>query len=101
MRDDITEWRHRIDAAVMEPFDFGARADARRTAGSRRRASERTLREVRDVAGPARGRDLSDWIEEEIRTRKLVPSAREVRKRGAGILRVSGHEVSTGNWLGA
>lgn len=60
MSDDITEWLHRIDAAVMETFGFGARADAKRKAGSRRRAYERALREVRDVAGPSRGRELSN-----------------------------------------
>lgn len=101
MTDDITEWLHRIDAAVMETFDFGARADAKRKAGSRRRAYERALRETRDVAGHSRGRELSNWIEEEIRTRERFPSAREVRKRGAGLLRQEGHQVSTGNWLGA
>lgn len=101
MTDDITEWLHRIDSAVMESFDFGARADAKRKAGSRRRAYERALRETRDVAGPTRGRELSNWIEEEIRTKGRFPSAREVRQRGASLLRQDGHQVSTGNWLGA
>lgn len=56
---------------------------------------------MRDVAGEAQGRELADWIAEEIRSEERFPSAREVRKRGAKILRESGHEVSAGSWLGA
>ena len=101
MSDDVTEWLRRIDGAVMETFGFGARADAKRKAGSRRRSYERTLREVRDVAGTAAGRELANWIESEIRTEHRFPKVRAVRKRGTSIVREHGHEVSTANWLGA
>lgn len=101
MSDDVTEWLKEIDDVVMETFDFGDRTDAKRTAGSRRKAYERGLTEVHDVEGERGGRQLFNWIQEQIRNEERFPSAREVRKRGAKILRESGHEVSTGNWLGA
>ena len=101
MGEHVTEWLREIDAAAMETFDFGARADAKRKAGSRRKAYRRGLREVSDVAGRGRGRELAEWIQEQIRTEERFPSAREVRKRGAKLVRESGGEVSTGAWLGA
>lgn len=101
MSDDITEWLRGIDRAAMATFDFDARADAKRKAGSRRRAYERVLREVRDVAGAAAGRELSTLIETEIRTERRFPPARTVRERGTSIVSEHGHEVPTDNWLGA
>ena len=101
MSEQVTEWLREIDRAAMETFDVGARADAKRKAGSRRKAYERGLREVSDVAGEPQGQELADWIAAEIERREEFPSAREVRKRGAKIVRESGHEVSTGAWLGA
>lgn len=97
MSDDVTGWLHRNDAATTETFDLGARSDARRKAGARRKAYRRALPEVPDVAGPTRGRELSEWIQEEIRSGERFPSVREVRERGAEINR----EGATGNWLGA
>jgi hypothetical protein len=101
MPEQVSQWLREIDEAAVETSGVGARADAKRKAGSRRMSYERGLQEVGDVAGEPQGQELADWIAEEIRSEERFPSAREVRKRGAKIVRESGHEVSTGSWLGA
>ena len=90
-----------IDETTQEVFDLGTREAAKRKEGSRRTAYEKGIREVRDVAGKPAARELAEWIQEEIRSMEKFPTARRVRKRGAAICRESGHEVSTGSWLGA
>lgn len=84
----------------MATFGFGARADAKRKAGSRRGEYELTLSEVRDIAGAA-GRELSNWIGTRIRTERRFPSAEAIRERGTSLVREQGHQVPTANWLGA
>ena len=90
-----------IDAVVQDVFDVDSRRQAKEKAGSRRKAYEKGIREVRDIAGKPQAERLAEWIEDEIRSRERFPSARDVRKRGAEICRESGHSVSTGSWLGA
>lgn len=101
MSERVREWLRQIDEAVLETFDVATRERAKQKAGSRRNAYEKGLREVRDVAGTGAATELAAWIEEEIRTERRFPSARDVRQRGAEICRHEGHEVSTGSWLGA
>lgn len=97
VRDRVRE----IDRVVQDVFDVADRQQAKETAGSRRKAYRKGIQEVRDIAGKPQAEELAAWIEHEIRSRERFPSAREVRKQGAEIVRQSGHEVSTGSWLGA
>ncbi|XVH31291.1 hypothetical protein ACNS7O_12975 [Haloferacaceae archaeon DSL9] len=90
-----------IDRTTKETFDLATRDAAKRKEGSRRNAYQKGIREVRNVAGKDAARELSEWIQEAIRTAERFPSARSVRKRGAAICRERDHEVSTGSWLGA
>ena len=90
-----------IDQVTRDAFDLASRRAAKRKEGSRRRAYEKGIREVRQIAGNDAARELAAWICEEIRTERQLPSARQVRKRGARICRDRGHEISTGSWLGA
>lgn len=101
MSDPTEELLQSIDDATREAFDVGSRRQARQKEGSRRDAYERGLREVRRIAGNSQARDLAERIRDDIRTNERLPSARRVRKWGAEICRESGHEVSTGSWLGA
>jgi len=97
----VTERLAEIDQTTQEVFDLATRADARRREGSRRNAYQKGIRAVRDTAGSDAARELTEWIQTEIRTKEQFPSARSVRKRGAQICREYGHEISTGSWLGA
>jgi len=90
-----------IDQTTVEVFDLASRERAKQREGSRRDAYEKGIREVRDIAGREPAEELADWIQEEIRTKKRFPTARNVRKQGAHICRNHGHNVSTGSWLGA
>lgn len=101
MTDFVSELVRDVDATAVAVFDLADRRRAKERAGSRRDAYERGFEEVRDVAGKPQARRLAEWIQSEMREREAFPSAREVRKQGAAICRESGHEVSTGSWLGA
>ena len=101
MTDFASDLMGDIDERALDVFDLAARREAKHDAGSRRDAYERGIEEVRSIAGKAQARDLVAWIQAEMRERVAYPSAREVRKQGARICRESGHEVSTGDWLGA
>lgn len=90
-----------IDDTTRAVFDLGTRHQAEQKEGSRRKAYERGIQEVREIAGDEHARILAAWIQTEIRTTERFPSARSVRKEGARICRDNGHEVSTGSWLGA
>jgi hypothetical protein len=90
-----------IDRTTQEEFDLGTREAAKRKEGSRRNAYQKGIREVRDVADKDAARELTDWIQDEIRTKNRFPTARNVRKRGAKSCRERDHEISTGSWLGA
>jgi hypothetical protein len=90
-----------IDQTTQDEFDLGTRAAAKRKEGSRRNAYEKGIREVQNIAGKDAARELTEWIENEIRTSGRFPTARSVRKRGAKICRDREHEISAGSWLGA
>lgn len=90
-----------IDETTQDVFDLATREAAKRKEGSRRKAYEKGVREVRDVAGKDAALELAEWIQEEIRSKERFPTARTVRKQGARICREHGHEISTGSWLGA
>jgi hypothetical protein len=90
-----------IDETTQEVFDLATLADAKRQEGSRRNSYEKALQEVREIAGKPAARALAEWIKAEIRDSEEFPSGRDVRKRGARLCRENGHEISTGNWLGA
>lgn len=97
VKDQVRE----IDAAIQDVFDVADRQQAKQKAGSRRKAYEKGIEEVRDVAGKREAETLAEWIQSEIRSRERFPTAREVRQEGADICRQSGYEVSIGSWLGA
>lgn len=101
MTDFTTERLREIDATAQETFDLASREAAKKKEGSRRRAYEKTITEVRRIAGKPQARELTEWIQDRIRTKRRLPSGRQVRREGARICRESGHEVSTGSWLGA
>lgn len=90
-----------IDETVMDTFDLRTRSRAKEKEGSRRKAYRKGIREVRDVAGNDEARELAARIQTDIRENERFPSGRTVRQWGAEICRESGHEVSTGSWLGA
>lgn len=90
-----------IDETTKDVFDFATLAAAKRKEGSRRKAYEKGLKEVYNVAGKPAARELAEWIAGEIRAGGRFPPARAVRKKGAEICRAHGHEISTGSWLGA
>lgn len=98
---DVSDQLRGIDAVAVEVMDLRSRNHAKRTAGSRRRGYEKALREVRTVAGRQAADELAAWIESEIRRKRAMPPAREVRQQGARICRAYGYPVSTGSWLGA
>ncbi|WP_225333070.1 hypothetical protein [Halomicrobium urmianum] len=103
MSDQIEQMVREIDKTAVEVFDLAARRQAKEKAGARRDAYEKGLREVREIADDddEAARELSEWIQEEMRSREKYPSARNVRQQGAEIVRKRGHEVSTNDWLGA
>ncbi|MFB6269144.1 MAG: hypothetical protein ABEH83_04315 [Halobacterium sp.] len=101
MTDFVTELLRDVDETAVDVFDLAERREAKQDAGSRRDAYERGIEEVRDKAGKPQARELAEWIQAEMRDREAYPTAREVRKQGAKLCRESGHEVSTGDWLGA
>lgn len=101
MNDQVRAWLHDIDETAMEVFDFATRERVKRKSQSQRRAYEKGLHEVSERAGRQQGRKLAEWIQAEMRETRRFPTARQVRKRGAKLVRESGHEVSTNDWLGA
>lgn len=101
MSDSTEDLLGDIDDTTREVFDVANRRQARKKEGSRRNAYEKGIREVRRIAGDAQARELAERIQADIRTNERFPSARRVRRWGAEICRESGHEVSTGSWLGA
>ncbi|WP_224270820.1 hypothetical protein [Haloprofundus salinisoli] len=90
-----------IDDVVTETFDLQTRRQAKQKEGSRRNVYERSLREMRQVAGTGEMRQLQSWIGEYIAEKERFPTSREVRKEGARICRENGSEIPTGSWLGA
>ncbi|WP_226022144.1 hypothetical protein [Halomicrobium salinisoli] len=102
MSQQIEDMVREIDETAVDVFDLAARREAKDKAGSRRDAYEKGLRRVREITDDDDAvRELSEWIQEEMRSREKYPSARNVRQQGAKIVRDRGHEVSTNDWLGA
>ncbi|UPV73556.1 hypothetical protein M0R89_13525 [Halorussus limi] len=90
-----------IDRAVGDVLGNHGRYEAERGGRSQRRAYEKTIEEVREVAGETEAERLATWIETTVRDKKKLPSSRRVRKEGAEICRDVGVSVSTNDWLGA
>ena len=90
-----------LDNVVDEVLDRHEAYHDRMNGGSRRRAYEKSLREVKRVAGDEAATALAEWIEREIREKRRLPTTRQIRKRGATICRQNGYDISTGSWLGA
>lgn len=97
----VNEALKEIDDAAQDVFDLHTRDQAKRKAGSRRNAYEKSLQEVRDVAGREEMNELKEWLIDRVRNEEKFPSGRETRKQGARILRDNGYSVPTGSWLGA
>lgn len=97
----IHEMLEERDKTTQEVFDLATLADAKRHEGSRRNSDEKALAEIRDIAGKPAARALARWIQIEIRDSEASSSGRDVRKRGARVCHKNGHEVSTGDWVGA
>lgn len=100
MRQLTREMLQEIDRTAQDVFDLATREAAKRKEGSRRNAYQKGIRAVRDTAGTDAARELSEWIQSEIRETESFPSARQVRKQGARICREHGHSVSADSWLG-
>jgi hypothetical protein len=90
-----------IDDAVKDVFDLASRRQVKEREGSRRNVYEKSLRNVKQIAGDEEMVELREWIIQYIRENEKFPSGRETRKQGARICRDSGHTVPTGSWLGA
>jgi hypothetical protein len=97
----VKEALRAIDDTVQEEFDLGTRRQAKQKEGSRRNVYEKSLREVKRVAGDEEMEALKRWIIQFIRGNERFPSGRETRKRAAQICRDSGHSIPTGSFLGA
>ena len=98
---DVTQRLRALDDVVDEVLDRHEAHHDRTKGESRRRAYEKSLREVERIAGQEAATALAEWIETEIREKRRLPTTRRIRKRGATICRRNGHPVSTGSWLGA
>jgi len=89
-----------IDGAVEESLGTHERYETEKDGRSRRRAYEKSIEAVADVAGAAEAHQLAEWIADRIRTKKKLPSSRSARKKGAEICRDTGHSVDNDDWLG-
>ena len=96
---NVNEVLKSIDAAKDESLTESEKRESQYD--RRRQAYKKAIREVRGTAGNDEARELADWIEARIREDGQLPRAREVRQKGADVVRESGHSVSTGSWLGA
>ena len=96
---NVNEVLESIDAAKDESLSESEKRESQYD--RRRQAYKKAIREVRGTAGNDEARELADWIEARIREDGELPRAREVRQKGADVVRESGHSVSTGSWLGA
>ena len=89
-----------IDRAVEDAVGSHERYEAEKEGRSRRRAYEKSIEAVAELAGKTEAERLATWIETTIRDKEKLPSSRRVRKEGAEICRDAGHSVSTNDWLG-
>jgi hypothetical protein len=96
----VTQSMKHIDRTVEDVIGTHEQYEAKKEGRSRRRVYEKSIEEVRDTAGRTEAKRLAQWIENQIRDEKKLPSGRRVRKKGAEIVRDAGHAVSTNDWLG-
>ena len=97
----VTQSMKHIDRAVEDVIGTHEQYEAEKEGQSRRRVYEKSLEEVQRAAGNTEATELARWIEGQIRDEKKFPSGKQVRKKGAEIVRDAGHSVSTNDWLGA
>jgi Zn ribbon nucleic-acid-binding protein len=90
-----------IDRTVEDVIGAHEQYETDKEGQSRRRAYEQSIEAVHDTAGKTEAKRLARWSEDRIRDEKELPSGRQVRKKGAEIVRDAGHQVSTNDWLGA
>ncbi len=90
-----------IDRAVKDALGSHEQYESKKEGRSQRRAYQKSIEEVREVAGKTEAQRLATWIETTIRDDKKLPSSRKVRKKGAEICRDVGEPVSTNDWLGS
>ncbi|NHN58215.1 MULTISPECIES: hypothetical protein [Halorussus] len=90
-----------IDRAVEDVIGSHERYEADKEGRSQRRAYEKSIGEVSELAGKTEAERLATWIETTIRDEEDLPSSKRVRKQGAKICRDAGHSVSTNDWLGS
>lgn len=96
----VTQSMKHIDRTVEQVLGPHEQYEAKKEGRSRRRVYEKSIEEVRDVAGKTEAKQLAQWIENRIREEKELPSGRSVRKKGGEICRNAGHPVSANDWLG-
>ena len=89
-----------MDETVQDVYDLGTRRQAKRRERSRRSVSEKSLREVKQVACDGEMEALERWFIQSIREDERFPSGRETRNRGTQICRDSGHGIPMGSFLG-
>jgi hypothetical protein len=92
---ELTEIRQTIDDAL----DAQTRHEHETSGKSTTNVYEKTLDTVKRTAEPSAMRDLSAWIQNEIRERGELPSGEEVREEGGRICRDTGYEVEPESWL--
>jgi len=90
-----------IDRAVEDTTSKRQQYRTEQSGRSQRRAYEKSLEEVNDLAGETAVQRLATWIADTIREKKRLPTSRRVRKKGAEMCRDAGHSVSTNDWLGS
>ena len=96
----VTQSMKHIDRTVEKVLGTRERYEAKQKGRSRRRVYEKSIEEVRDVAGTTEAKQLAQWIENRVRDEKELPSGRQVRRKGAEICRDAGHPISANDWLG-
>lgn len=92
---ELTEIRQTMED-VLDPR---AEHEQERTGETRWNVYEKTLKTVERTAEPSAMRNLSAWIQNEIREREELPSGEEVREEGGRICRDTGYEVEPDSWL--
>lgn len=71
--------------------------------GSQRNGYERTFRELRAIDAVDEDEGIpvvADWIIEQLREDRALPSSRSVRREAAKYCRANGYEVRNDEWLG-
>jgi len=98
---NVEESMTEIDRAVEETISDPRKYRNERTERSQRRAYEKSLEAVDDLASEAAVKRLATWVADTIREKEKLPTSRRVRKKGAEICRDAGYSVSTEDWLGS